>query len=118
MAVPQASNFGTASSIAPLAGYENRMFYRVPKTTPQFVGDFGENLINGALTAHVCPTMVSDNHIAPSDLFDFAEGTETLHAIQRRHLHQCEFCQLILKSFITRCIDNPPTPALKRKEAA
>jgi len=62
--------------------------------------------------------MVSDNHITPADLFDFAEGSGTLQTIQRRHLHDCEFCQLILKSFITRCIDNPPTPIMKKKEAA
>jgi len=48
-------------------------------------------------------------HIPTNRLFDAAFGLRALAPVQRKHVHDCEFCQLIFKAFVTGVVENPPT---------
>jgi hypothetical protein len=57
-------------------------------------------------------------HISTSRLFDTSDGLRTLSSIQRKHLHQCDYCQLILKAFVTGIVENASQPDAKRRTSA
>ena len=47
---------------------------------------------------------VETPHVPTAILYDAAEGTRNLDPEQRNHLHSCDYCQLILKAFVTRVV--------------
>jgi hypothetical protein len=65
-------------------------------------------------------TSVEKPHVPTAILYDAAEGTRNLYPEERKHLHLCDYCQLILRSFLTRVVGTAQesSPRPNRKPAA